>query len=96
MTSFHALIAMLQVIAAFLIFIAGYLALFVFVIIALLTATFIYKGADFVWAYTVKSNSQHFGDSSERNNNVHSSLEPRQTIHSTFSGVPLFHSHKQR
>jgi hypothetical protein len=93
-TSFHAMIALLQALAAFLIFLASYLALFVFVILFLLTTAFIHKGADFLWAYTVKPNSRQVGDSSESKDNAAGSPETRQRIHHAFSGVSLFHSHR--
>ena len=96
MTSFHALIALLQVIAAFLIFLASYLALFVFVILCIFTAVVIFKGSDFLCAYKVKSNSVHDEVSPERKHNAVGPPEPRQRIHHVFSGASLFHSHRQR
>jgi len=92
MTSFHALTALLQMIAAFLIFLASYLALFAFVIICLVAAAFIYKGADFLRARKVKSNSQQVGDSSKRKDTSGGSPEPRQRMHQAFSGVSVFRS----
>ena len=96
MTSFHAIVALLQVIAAFLIFLASYLALFVFVILCIFTAVAIYKVADFLWAYKVKSNSVHDEISPERKDNSGGSPVPWQRIHHVFSGVSLFHSHRQQ
>jgi hypothetical protein len=96
MTSFHAVVALLQVIAAFMIFLASYLALFVFVILCLSTAVFIYKGADFLWAYTVKSDPRQDKDSFESKNNAGGSPETRQRIHHAFPGVSLFHSQRPR
>lgn len=96
MPSFQALIALLQVIAAFMIFLAGYLALFVFVILCLFTAVFTCKGADFLWAYTAKSGSQQVADSSEWKVNSADSPQPSQRVHHAFSGISLFHSHRQR
>jgi len=96
MTSFHPLIALLQVIAAFMIFVVSYLALFVFVILCLVSAVSIYKGADFVRAYTVKSNSLCDRASSESKENTGGSLQPRRRIHHAFSGASLFRSAKHQ
>lgn len=96
MISFHALISLLQMIAAFLIFLAGYLALFVFVILCIFTAAVIYKGADLLWAYKVKSNSEHDEVSPERKDNSGGSPELWQRFHHVFSGVSPFRSHRQQ
>ncbi len=65
MTSFATFNAVLQVIAAFVIFLAGYLALLLFIIIGLLIAELIYEGARLGRAYTVKCNSLDDGVTSE-------------------------------
>lgn len=49
--------SILQVLAAFVIFFLGYLALFVILIVTLLIATGLYEGAKWIRAYTVKSAS---------------------------------------
>ncbi len=65
MTSFATFNAVLQVIAAFVIFLASYLALLLFIIIGLLIAELIYEGARLGRAYTVKCNSLDDGVGSE-------------------------------
>jgi predicted membrane protein len=94
MPSLTALIAVLQVIAAFMIYLVSFLAVFVFVILSLVTLVFLYRGADFVWAYTVKSNLQDLEVSSEAKQIAGGLQEPRQRIHHPFSGVSLFRSHR--
>jgi hypothetical protein len=94
MTSLDALVAVLQVLASFMIYIVSFLALFVFVILCLVTLVFLYKGADFVWAYTVKCNSQDLGVSPEMKHDADASQEFRQRILHPFSDISFFRSHK--
>lgn len=94
MTSFHALVAVLQVIASFMIYIVSFLALFVFVILCLVTLVFLYKGADFVWAYTVKCNSQDLGVSPKMKLVAERSQEFRERILHPFSDLSSFRSHR--
>jgi len=96
MPSLNALIAVLQVIAAFMIYIVSFLAVFVFVILCLVTLAFLYKGADFVWAYTVKSNLQDLEVTSETKQMTGGVKEPKQRIHHPFSGASLFRSHRSQ
>lgn len=51
------LIALLQTISAFVVFIVGYLALLLSVVICFALATCVYRGGCLAWAYTVKSTS---------------------------------------
>lgn len=94
MPSFNALIAVLQVIAAFMIYIVSFLAVFVFVILGLVTLVFLYRGADFVWAYTVKSNLQDVEVTSETKQIAGGMQDSRQRIHHPFAGVSFFRSHR--
>ena len=94
MTSFSALAAVLQVIASFMVYIVSFLALFVFVILCLVTLVFLYKGADFVWAYTVKCNSQDVGVSHGMKHDAEGSREFRERILHPFSDVSFFRSHR--
>ena len=97
MTSFDALVAVLQVIASFMIYIVSFLALFVFVILCLVTLVFLYKGADFVWAYTVKCNSQDLGVSPKMKlvpaESIAGSSERERILH-PFSDLSSFRSHR--
>jgi predicted membrane protein len=94
MPSLSALIAVLQVIAAFMIYIVSFLAVFVFVILGLVTLVFLYRTADFVWAYTVKSNFQELEATSEPKQIAGGIQEPKQRIRHPFSGVSFFRSHR--
>lgn len=49
--------SMLQVLAAFVIFLFGYLAFFVLLIATLLIATGLYEGVKWIRAYTIRSSS---------------------------------------
>jgi hypothetical protein len=94
MTSFDALVAVLQVIASFMIYIVSFLALFVFVILCLVTLVFLYKGADFVWAYTVKCNSQNLAVPPEMKHDPAESREFRERILHPLSDISFFRSHR--
>ena len=59
------LTALLQMISAFVIFVAGYLVLMVSVIVSFVLATCIYKGGCLARAYTVKSASLDHNVSSQ-------------------------------
>jgi hypothetical protein len=65
MTPESILVVALQMIAALLIFVITYLAIFLSIIICLVIAEFIYEGAGLVRAYTTKSDSSEHGVSSQ-------------------------------
>jgi hypothetical protein len=70
MTSLATFNAVLQVIAAFLIFVASYLVLLLFIIIGLLIAELIHEGVRLGRAYTVKCSSLDDGLASEIKGNA--------------------------
>jgi hypothetical protein len=55
------LFALLQTISAIVVFVVGYLALLVSVVICFAIATCVYRGGCLAWAYTVKSASLDHG-----------------------------------
>jgi hypothetical protein len=80
MTFPTALNAMLQVIAALLIFVAGCLGLVLFTIICLVIAELISDRANVVRVYEVSSDSLDDGVSSEVQGTIRESTGPRSTI----------------
>jgi hypothetical protein len=97
MTPNSIFVVTLQVIAAVLIFVITYLAIFLSIVICLVVAECIYEGAGVLRAYTVKCDSPEHGVSSDERRNASGPSLLRHTFQHFqhgISGASLFRSHK--